>query len=138
MTALLCGCKRATTQTAEVHLTWTIDGEDSDARCAAHKAAQIEITITGPSGETVDSLVRRCFVAEAIDINDWRYVQGAAVTLPAGSNYVASARLVDVSGNPITTAVTATLSPIAAEPSPEAHFEFGGTFTNGTSSASPR
>jgi hypothetical protein len=138
LSAPFFACKHPSVPTAEVHMTWTIDGEDSAARCAAHKADEIEIAITGPAGEHVDTSVHRCFAAEAIDINDWRYTQGAAVTLPVGSTYVASARLKDGSGNPITTAATATVSPSAAEPSPEVRFEFGGKFTNGTGSASSR
>jgi len=32
-----------------------------------HYAAVIEIAIAGPSGQLVDTLVHRCFVAQAID-----------------------------------------------------------------------
>ena len=128
------GCHRSRVETADVRMTWSIDGVDSPERCAAHRAALIEITISDPSGRHVDTVLHRCFVAQAIDSLDRSYIaEGARVTLPTDREYLASARLKDANGDAITTAVTATLSPNPAEPGAEPNFEFGGTFINGTS-----
>jgi hypothetical protein len=82
-----------------------------------------------------DSRTHRCFAAHAIDIVDRRYIaEGVKVTLPVGRDFLASARLTDDNGNPITTSVTARLSPAAFGSATEPHFEFSGTFTNGTGS----
>jgi len=116
-------------------MTWSIDGEDSASRCEAHGASRIEIEITDAAGGHVDTLFHRCFAAHAIDIVDRSYIaEGVKVTLPIGHDFLASARLTDDGGHPITTSVTATLSPAAVGSAPEPHFEFSGTFTNGTKS----
>jgi hypothetical protein len=133
LSAAAPGCGRSNVKTADVVITWSIDGEESASRCDAYGAAMIEIVITGPSGEHVDTLFHRCFLPHAIDIRERSYIaEGVGVTLPIGRVYLASARLKDERGNPITTTLTTTLSPAAFGTRPEPHFEFGGTFIHGS------
>jgi hypothetical protein len=76
--------------TGDIVLTWSIDGDSSGAQCAPHGAAQIQVTITNPSGVVLDTWRLPC-VGE-----------GRAEVLPAGY-YTATATLEDANGNAITT-----------------------------------
>jgi hypothetical protein len=124
---------------ADVTMTWTIDGVDSAERCAAHGAALVEISILGPAGQHVDTLVHRCFAPLAVDTLDRSFLaEGVGVRLPVTGDHSASARLKDADGRAITTAVNGTLHPGVPGAGAEVNFEFHGTFTNGNGADEPR
>jgi hypothetical protein len=107
-------------ESADIALSWSIDGDSSGALCAQHGAAQVEIIFTDDSGAQVDDWTLPCALA--------------ATNEPLGPGlYDASATLEDVNGNPVTTTATTEVSFSSGMSPGPVDFDFEeASFTNGT------
>jgi hypothetical protein len=115
-----CPTQQSCVAGGDVLLSWSIDGDGSGALCASHDAAQIEVTITDATGQTIDDWPVPCVAGPTDE------------TLPPGV-YTATAQLQDASGHPITTADPAQVAIYAGASSAPLDFDFEeNSFTNGT------